>query len=71
MEITGGDGQPFRDIQPWSGTVRSRFRISHGQGMIRGLPAGTWNLTATAADGGSWSATVTTTAGETEQVRLE
>ena len=47
----------------------SRFEISRGRGAISGLPASGWNLTA--PDGRTWSASVTTTAGEIGQVRLE
>jgi uncharacterized GH25 family protein len=68
LTVTGADGQPFRDVS--GGMVLQEWTV-FSQGVVDGLPAGTWQLTVTGPDGRVWRGSATTTPGGRAEVTLE
>ena len=69
VRLTDENGQIFR--VPGSGGVLSEFILHAGAGSFERIPAGTWKITVTAADGRIWTIDVSLPPGETTRVALE
>ena len=63
-------GQQLRTLV-FGAQILDRFRLRQGNGSVGGVPAGTWTVTVTAADGRSWSGEVEVAGGSQQTVRLE
>ncbi len=69
VEVRADDGTRFQEPD-WGGQLQSRWRLGFGR-TIEGLPAGTWTVHASTADGRSWQRRLTVAAGATHRVVLE
>jgi hypothetical protein len=70
VRLTGGDGRPF--VSPeWFGSPRAAWELQAGRTQVRGLPPGSWTVTAATPDGRTWSATAVTAPGATAEAVLE
>ena len=63
LAITGSDGRPFVSFAPWTNEVQSSWTGTDGRFLVRGMPAGTWHLKVTAADGRTFEGAATTSSG--------
>ncbi len=70
VTLIDGAGQLLR-VPSWQ-TLRSEFDLRYGRAQIRGVHAGPWTVTARAADGRVWQATVVISPGGGEsEVELQ
>ena len=70
LTLTGPGGVPYRAFE-WNDRVTTEWDFARGQRLFTRIPAGAWKVTATAADGRSWTGTAAVTAGGTAEVVLE
>lgn len=71
VKITlNGSGGPFQGFG-WDGRVTSEWDLYRGEAGLPRLPAGSWQVTARAPDGRTWTARATVTPGGTAEVTLE
>ena len=69
VRLTDGRGRMFR--VPGPGGALSDFVLNAGAGRFERIPAGTWRITVTAADGRIWTVNAVLPPGETARVALE
>jgi len=69
VRLTDESGRPFR--VPGPGGVLSDFLLNAGSGRFERIPAGTWRITVTTADGRVWTENVNFPPSETAQVALD
>jgi hypothetical protein len=65
-----GSGGPFQGFD-WDGRVRSEWDLYRGEADFSRVPAGSWQVTARAPDGRTWTGTATVTPGGSAEVTLE
>ena len=70
VTLLGQDGRPFVGAGP-AGALQQEWVLAGGAGVVDGVPAGVWTLTAVASDGQLWQRTVSVKSGLPVQVRLE
>jgi len=68
--VLTGPGGPYRAID-WDGRVKSEWELGDGALSFSRVPAGVWQVVARAADGRSWTGTVTVTPGGAAEVVLK
>lgn len=68
LRLRGSDGQPFRTAG--ASGVRDHWLLRQGRLSLNGIPAGTWTLEITTADGTTRTHTVQLSAGERLNVEL-
>ncbi len=68
--VLTGPGGPYRDFD-WDGSVKSEWECRGGGTFLAHVPAGVWQAVGRAADGRSWSGTVTVTPGGAAEVGLK
>lgn len=69
VRLTDAAGRVFRAL--WGDEAMSDFTLLSGSRELPRLPVGTWTLTATAADGRTWTGTATVTPAGKPVVKLE
>ncbi|HEY4575335.1 MAG TPA: carboxypeptidase regulatory-like domain-containing protein, partial [Thermoanaerobaculia bacterium] len=67
--VLTGPGGVYRDFD-WDGTVKSEWPCYNGRTNLSRVPAGVWQVAVRAADGRTWSGTVTVAPGGEAEVRL-
>jgi len=67
--VLTGPGGVYRDFD-WDGAVRSEWSCYNGRTNLLRVPAGVWQIAVRAADGRTWSGTVTVAPGGEAEVRL-
>jgi protocatechuate 3,4-dioxygenase beta subunit len=67
--LIGADGRVYRSVL--GARLEDEFRLWTGYTRILGVPAGSWSVVVEAADGRSWTASATISAGEVAEVTLE
>lgn len=70
LRLSGLDGQPFRTLA-LGGSLEESWVLVDGKALLDGVPAGTWTVQVTAADGQAWTGTVTTAGAGEMAVTLE
>jgi protocatechuate 3,4-dioxygenase beta subunit len=68
--VLTGAGGVYRDFD-WDGSVKSEWPFHNGGTNLPRVPAGVWQVTARAADGRTWSGTVTVAPGGVAEVGLK
>ncbi len=70
VTVLGTDGRPFTHLEVGA-SLRSQWTMVAGRAIIDGLPAGSWILHVTHADGRVWSGSAVTTGGPAIEVVLD
>jgi len=70
LRLIGPDGRSYRSVR-WGGVVTAEVPLRSGRASVERLTPGIWTLTATAADGRSWSGSAVVAAGKTAEVTLQ
>ncbi len=68
--VLTGSGGVYRDFD-WDGTVKSEWPCYSGKATLSHVPAGVWRVAVRAADGRTWSGTVTVAPGGVAEVGLK
>ncbi|MFL6231665.1 MAG: carboxypeptidase regulatory-like domain-containing protein [Thermoanaerobaculia bacterium] len=68
--VLSGPGGVYRDFD-WDGSVKSEWDCHGGRVNLTRVPAGVWQVAVRAADGRTWSGTVTVTPGGVAEVGLK
>lgn len=70
LSLRGSDQQPFWTLGP-GGTIRDRWQVIAGNGIVEDLPAGIWQIQVEAPDGHRWTGMATTSGSAETGVALE
>jgi hypothetical protein len=70
VTVLGADGRPFTCLEV-GGNLRSQWTMVAGRTTVEGLPAGSWTVLATDADGRVWSGPAVTTGGPAIEIVLD
>ncbi len=68
--VLTGSGGVYQDFD-WDGTVKSEWPCYNGKATLSHVPAGLWQVAVRAADGRTWSGTVTVAPGGAAEVGLK
>lgn len=70
LSIAAAGGPPLKILGP-GGSLTQQWQLEAGRATVAGVPAGNWIVSATAPDGRTWTAAVTTDGRSAAQIDLQ